>query len=600
MKKIFTITIFLAFLLIGFSLSAQRNCATMEQLEQQLQQDPGMLKNMERIEKMTQEYIRSGAKEKAVSGVVTIPVVVHVVYNNAAENISDAQIQSQIDVLNEDFRRLNADASNTPSDFTGVAADTEIEFCLASVDPLGNSTNGITRTFTTRTSFSSNNDMKFDANGGKDAWPAANYLNIWVCDLGNSLLGYAQFPGGSAATDGVVCNYPAFGRGAQYSLFTNFALGRTTTHEVGHWLNLRHIWGDGPCSFDDFVADTPEASGPNYSGTPCTYPGPNSCRPRGQAGKNDLPDMFQNYMDYSDDVCMNLFTLGQTDRMRALFDTGGARESLLSSSGCGNGDPVELCNDGLDNDGDGLVDCDDPDCDTDPFCQPVEPEICDDGIDNDGDGLIDCDDPDCGSAPNCQPTGTCAAPGGLTTEVRKGGKEALLSWNAVSGAVNYTVTLVNLSNGDELSADIDGTSAVASGLSKNANYEWCVVTNCSGESSEASCTSFTAVPGGRTTQLNATPLRIYPNPARDLFTIRINSLSSSLPVLSLSDEVSTESEYVVWMMDAYGRIVQKLQVPAGETTLEMHTRDLSSGLYLIKITDHEGNLESSGKVIINR
>lgn len=599
MRNLFTLASFLVLSLFAFSLEAQRDCGAMEHLEQQIQQHPDIEMNMQRIERFTQEYIRTGANQRAVSGVITIPVVVHIVYGNGAENISDAQVQSQIDVLNEDFRRTNADAANTPNDFIGVAADTEIEFCLATVDENGAPTSGITRTATTVGSFGTNDAVKFNSSGGKDAWNTSQYLNIWVCDLGSSLLGYAQFPGGPAASDGVVCHYQAFGRGP-YSLYSSFALGRTTSHEVGHWLNLRHIWGDGPCSFDDFVDDTPEASGPNYTGGDCVYPGPNSCRPKGKAGRNDLPDMFQNYMDYSDDVCMNLFTLGQTDRMRALFEVGGARESLLSSPGCGTGNPVEICDDGVDNDGDGLTDCDDPDCDSDPSCAPVEPEICNDGIDNDGDGLTDCDDPDCSEAPACQPTGDCNAPGGLSRQIKKGGKEVDLSWNAVSGAVSYTVTLTNLSSGGSDERTVSGTTTTFSGLSKNSDYEWCVSTNCSSQSSDAACATFTAAPGGRTTRWAESPMRVYPNPARNQFTVQLNLSGKESPNLNQVEAPAVSENYQVWVMDAFGRVVRRVQTQNAEETVVISTNGLASGLYLVKVTDAEGKLESSRKVVISK
>lgn len=296
----------------------------MEMLEQQMIADPSLREKMDQMERQT----RSVLVEPTLSSetVITIPTVVHVLYNNSAENISDAQIQSQMDILNEDFRRMNADAVNTPSDFLGVAADVRIEFCLATTDPNGNPTTGITRTYTSITSFGYSSDMKFNTTGGKDIWNRDQYLNIWVCDI-PSLLGYATFPGGSPSTDGIVVNYLAFGNIGD--LYSNFALGRTATHEVGHWLNLYHIWGDGSCGVDDGVNDTPVAGGANYNGSPCTYPGGDSCP------SSPGYDMFQNYMDYSDDVCMNLFTEGQKSRMRALFEPGMTRESLLSSDGCG-------------------------------------------------------------------------------------------------------------------------------------------------------------------------------------------------------------------------------------------------------------------------
>ncbi len=295
-----------------------RTCHAVEVMNQYMQQHPDATERIQEIERHTQDYISSG-QAATDRNIISIPVVVHVIYNNSTENISDAQILSQMQVLNDDFRRQNADANGKWSQ----AADTEIEFCLATVDPNGNPTTGITRTFTNVTSFSTNNAMKYSSQGGKDAWPTDQYLNMWVCDLGGGILGYAQFPGsGAAATDGVVMGYKYFGTvGAATAPFDG---GRTTTHEVGHWLNLRHIWGDGPCGQDDFVGDTPESDAPNYGCTPNHV----SC---------SSADMVENYMDYSDDACMNLFTSGQKARMRALFAPGGFRESLVNSNGCGGG-----------------------------------------------------------------------------------------------------------------------------------------------------------------------------------------------------------------------------------------------------------------------
>ncbi|MEZ5045217.1 MAG: M43 family zinc metalloprotease [Saprospiraceae bacterium] len=353
MKRLIFLLTFLVFIGLSFSLSAQRTCATMDHFEQEQRDHPNRLLKIQEIERHTQKVLQGGAR--AVEGVITIPVVFHIVYNTASENISVAQVQSQLDVLNEDFRRLNADRNNTPPDFLGVAADVEIQFCLATVDPTGNATNGITRTQTNSTSFGTNDQVKFNSSGGKDAWPASQYLNFWVCDISGNILGYAQFPGGPASTDGVVIDYAYFGTIGTAT--APFDLGRTATHEVGHWLNLRHIWGDGGCGVDDFVADTPTAGGANYTGSPCTYPGPNSCN----QGANDLPDMFQNYMDYSDDGCMNLFTSGQTARMRALFEPGGSRESLLTSNGCGTPVPA-TCEDGIQNGDETGVDCGGSNC----------------------------------------------------------------------------------------------------------------------------------------------------------------------------------------------------------------------------------------------
>ena len=297
----------------------QRQCGVMDHLNNEIKENPDRAKILEDIELHTSKWIKEKG-ENAQREVVTIPVVVHVVYRTSTENISDAQIQTQLDVLNEDFRRLNADADGTWSQ----AADSEIEFCLATVDPNGNATSGITRTSTNVNGFGTNDSVKFDSSGGKDAWPSGEYLNFWVCNIGGGILGYAQFPGGNAATDGVVNGYQY--TGTIGTATSPFDLGRTATHEVGHWLNLRHIWGDGGCNVDDFVSDTPTSDAPNYG---CAL-GHTSC---------NSTDMVQNYMDYSDDGCMNLYTEGQKLRMQALFSPGGARASLLGSIGCGNGNP---------------------------------------------------------------------------------------------------------------------------------------------------------------------------------------------------------------------------------------------------------------------
>lgn len=296
-----------------------RNCGTMEHLAHLKAENPSIETNMKQIEKETQKWIAAHGNEKTRL-LVTIPVVVHVVYNTTTQNISTAQIQSQITVLNEDFRRLNADKANTPSAFTGVAADAQIEFCLATTDPNGATTTGITRTQTSFSSFSDNDDVKFTANGGHDAWNTSKYLNLWVCNLSGGLLGYAQFPGGAANTDGVVILFSAFGNTG--TLQAPYNKGRTATHEIGHWLNLQHIWGDATCGNDN-VADTPTQEQDN-GGCP-TFPHV-TCN----NGTNG--DMFMNYMDYTDDACMNLFTVGQSTRMTAAINT--SRSGLLTSQGC--------------------------------------------------------------------------------------------------------------------------------------------------------------------------------------------------------------------------------------------------------------------------
>ena len=303
----------------GDSQSRERVCHTMGNLDRLMHENAKMAQRMALIEKQTQSFVHSMKQNPSQRSqmMVTIPVVFHILYNTDAENISDAQVLSQLQILNDDFRRLNANQDNV----WPQAADTQIEFCLATQDPQGNPTDGILRVPTNVGTFGTNDAMKFTSQGGSDAWPASDYMNFWVCDLGSGLLGYAQFPGGPASTDGIVCNYTATGNTGTAQ--APFDLGRTATHEVGHYLNLRHIWGDGGCGVDDFVADTPEDDGPNYG---CAL-GSGSC----EAGTSA---MVQNYMDYSDDLCMNLFTQGQSDRMNALFAPGGARASLVNSPGC--------------------------------------------------------------------------------------------------------------------------------------------------------------------------------------------------------------------------------------------------------------------------
>jgi hypothetical protein len=301
---------------------ATRTCASMEALAAHVAADPALAQRMRNIDNQALQYAAQakGTAQRTMAS-VTIPVVVHVLYNTAAQNVSDAQIASQIAVLNEDFQKLNADVSKTPSAFAGLAANTNIAFTLAKRNPNGNATTGIERKSTSITSWGADDEMKSTATGGLNAWNSSQYLNIWVCNLGGGLLGYAQFPGGGAATDGVVILTSAFGRNG--SALAPFNQGRTATHEVGHWLNLRHIWGDASCGTDG-VSDTPTQEAPN-SGCPSF--------PRRSCGNTASGDMFMNYMDYTNDACMFMFSTGQSTRMNALFATGGARVSLKTSLG---------------------------------------------------------------------------------------------------------------------------------------------------------------------------------------------------------------------------------------------------------------------------
>jgi hypothetical protein len=253
---------------------------------------------------------------KAPTQPFAISVVVHVLYANAQQKATKAQVRSPIRVLNRDFRAKNADRRKTPAVWKGLVADAMVEFKLATRDPKGKTSDGIVFQKTQLTEFGQNDSMKSVARGGSDPWPTDRYLNIWVCTLKDGLLGYAQFPGGPKATDGVVIDTQAFGTSG--TARAPFNLGRTCTHEVGHYLNLRHIWGDTEdCSGGDSVDDTPNAETPNY-GMPA-FPSI-SCR-NGPSG-----DMFMNYMDYVDDSAMFMFTVEQVARMHAALR--GPRRSL--------------------------------------------------------------------------------------------------------------------------------------------------------------------------------------------------------------------------------------------------------------------------------
>jgi Pregnancy-associated plasma protein-A len=290
----------------------QRQCASYDVLQANLKADPGLQRRMDEIEAFTSRYMQNpGAFRLLTDGTMEVPVVVNVLYNTAAENISDLQIQSQIDVLNEDFAGTNADVNATSTYQTVKAGDSKIRFVLQA----------IIRKSTTVTSWGTNDAMKKTSQGGIDPTTPATTLNLWSCNIGNGILGYAQFPGGSLATDGVVILYSAFGSRAKYpaGTYTNtYDLGRTASHEIGHYFNLRHIWGDRRCG-DDFVSDTPGHDGANYGCPAANTISKCSGRP---------VEMTMNYMDYTDDRCMYMFSKGQATRMQATYAVGGPRATL--------------------------------------------------------------------------------------------------------------------------------------------------------------------------------------------------------------------------------------------------------------------------------
>ncbi len=283
--------------------TTHRSCASQEVLERQLRENPELASKMAQIEDFTSKAIQSG---RIVNGHIEIPVVVNVLYRTTAENISLSQIQSQIDVLNQDFNAANSDYNQVPALFSGVKANVGISFVLDQV----------IRKSTTKSSWGTADAMKNSKKGGIAPTSPTTKLNLWACTIGGGILGYAQFPGGSSATDGVVIDSKYFGLSGSGAYPYN--LGRTATHEVGHWMNLRHIWGDATCG-SDLVSDTPVHNTANY-GVPA-YPHYSTC--------TGAPvEMTMNYMDYTDDRGMYMFSTGQKARMDAVFAVGGSRASF--------------------------------------------------------------------------------------------------------------------------------------------------------------------------------------------------------------------------------------------------------------------------------
>ena len=318
------LTVIIFFTLFAGAAQAQRICGSEAYKRQLLQSNPSIQNSFDAVElqiaKATKKF---AARDTTLNEVINIPVVIHVIYKTTAQNISDDQIRSQLTALNNDFANLNQDKSKRPGVFNAVASDVKIKFCLAQVDPQGNKTTGIIRKSTTADIFTADDAMKTSLRGGDNPWDNKKYLNIWVCALSGRSLGYATPPGSNAAIDGVVIAFDVFGTVG--SLRTSFNKGRTATHEVGHWMGLKHLWGDTDCG-DDGIDDTPRQKTYNF-GIP-VFPNVTTCSP------NANGDMFMNYMDFSDDAAMNMFTNDQKKRMRALFATGNIRNSFLSSFAC--------------------------------------------------------------------------------------------------------------------------------------------------------------------------------------------------------------------------------------------------------------------------
>ena len=345
------------------------------------EKNPALLKQMEATFNYAKQHISKS------NNVLTIPVVVHIVYNNDDQNLSDEVVFDQIEVLNRDFNRMNADTSNLRSIFDDIAGNPMIQFELAGIDPFGNATSGINRVQTDITSFAQIDllalfdaltecgidltaaditdeqlecmldilgegidldGMKFSASGGVEPWDVERYMNIWVCNMSADLAGEAvpfilgfayppaeapnwpagQVPANIDEVDGVVIHYEAFGSNNPFvgTLAGTNDLGRTCVHEVGHYLGLRHVWGDGDCTMDDGIDDTPVMAS-NSQSMDATFDECSSLDTKDTCPDDNLPDLFENYMDYSAEKCQNMFSKEQVAIMRTMLE--GPRVGLL-------------------------------------------------------------------------------------------------------------------------------------------------------------------------------------------------------------------------------------------------------------------------------
>lgn len=298
---------------------AQRQCESFEYEGQLIQRNHSLVDSVNSIENFVNARLSSSERTQQ-SKIITIPVIVHILYHFPGENISDDVVKSQITALNRDYRKQNADTTKIPAVFKPLAADCGIEFQLATVDPGGRASTGIIHKYTPITKWTTDDEIKSSSELGDDGWDPKSYLNIWVGTL-ESFLGYSSLPGYPADKDGVVISNAVFGIKTSGS----FNRGRTAVHEVGHWLGLRHLWGDADCG-DDGVADTPKQE---------TFT--NGCPSTVRISCNNGPngDMYMDYMDFTNDDCLVMFTKGQRQKMLALFQPGGPRYSILSSNGLG-------------------------------------------------------------------------------------------------------------------------------------------------------------------------------------------------------------------------------------------------------------------------
>ena len=315
--------VLLTFIGISFYSYSQKNCSIEQYLKQETAADPHLRAILDRIDLFTEQRTSGSTtaqRNMRVPDIIKIPVVFHVLYQTPQQNISESIIQRLLAALNRDFNKTNADTVKIPAAFKAYAAAMGFEFKLATTNPKGFGTNGIVRKYTPVDYWMSDDKMKFTSEYGDDVWDTKSYLNIWICNL-KDVRGYSTFPGMDETKDGIVLsvNDILYARGTTHGINDL----RTIVHEAGHWLNLYHIWGEGFCG-DDKVNDTPKQS---------TYTPGCPSGVRISCGTDPAGDMYMNFMDFTDDACMNMFTHGQRARARILFESGGARNAILSSKG---------------------------------------------------------------------------------------------------------------------------------------------------------------------------------------------------------------------------------------------------------------------------
>ena len=313
----------LFFVVTGSQLFSQQRCSMEEYVNRQISEDISLKDKLEQVDVFTRERTNSTISAQRITGMpetITIPVVFHVLYHTPRENVDRTILDRLIAALNRDFNKRNSDSTNTPSVFKPYATSMGFEFKLATMDPQGRGTTGIVKKYTPSLYWMSDDKMKFSESYGDDGWDSKSYLNIWICNM-KDVMGYSTFPGMDPSKDGVVLSVEDILKTRGTTPKINDL--RTVVHEVGHWVNLYHIWGESYCG-DDKVDDTPK-QGSYTPGCPSGI--------RVTCGNGPTGDMYMNFMDFTDDVCMNMFTIGQRKRARTVFEAGGPRNSILYSKG---------------------------------------------------------------------------------------------------------------------------------------------------------------------------------------------------------------------------------------------------------------------------